>query len=194
MAIRHCFPPQHNPWWVEDRTSPSPPFPPSSYPSQPYLPNPPQPQHQPQYRNSYYPSDAAAPLEPSFASMSISQQQNYPPRPVSAYAPVTTSPPPPGQPRASLQHQHARNASGPRPPSPRQQPTSGPPSLTVPLPTIPNLTAALPAIQRPDRDPSQAVAWVRDVLSLVERAHQLHASSANAPSYARCSVTRAAAP
>lgn len=51
----------------------------------------------------------------------------------------------------------------------------------MPLPTIPALTKALPTIQRPDRDPTQAVPWARDVLSLVERAHQLHSSSANAP-------------
>ncbi|KAE9397679.1 HCP-like protein [Gymnopus androsaceus JB14] len=48
--------------------------------------------------------------------------------------------------------------------------SNDPPSLTAPLPTIPALSAALPTIQNPSHDPALRVAWVRDVLFLVDRA------------------------
>lgn len=48
--------------------------------------------------------------------------------------------------------------------------STGPPSLTAPLPTIPSLTSALPSIQNPSHDPALRIAWVRDVLFLVDRA------------------------
>ncbi len=55
-----------------------------------------------------------------------------------------------------------------------QQPpaTTGPPSLTAPLPTISALQAAQQAIQAPSCDPASKIAWCRDVLSLVNRASQ----------------------
>ncbi|KAI5119311.1 hypothetical protein M0805_004555 [Coniferiporia weirii] len=54
------------------------------------------------------------------------------------------------------------------PPSPPR--SSGPPSLTAPLPTVSSLQSALPSMQSPNADLSSKVAWIRDVLLLVNRA------------------------
>ncbi|KAF8189794.1 hypothetical protein K438DRAFT_1971315 [Mycena galopus ATCC 62051] len=49
-------------------------------------------------------------------------------------------------------------------------------SLTVPLPAIAALTAALPTITSPSHDPALQLAWARDVLFLVDRTPSLSTS------------------
>ncbi|KAH8073806.1 hypothetical protein BXZ70DRAFT_1081194 [Cristinia sonorae] len=166
---RSPLPPPANPsdWspWNINATPAPPPQQFPQYPSQPYPPQ----------RSSYYPPDHQTSVDSAFSNMSLGPNHNpYGPRPTSSYSPPRQHSRPPT-------HNHARTPSGPRAPSPRQQNSSGQPSLTIPLPTIPLLTAALPSIQRPDRDPASSVAWIRDVLGLVERAHQNHLATANAP-------------
>ncbi|TBU41304.1 HCP-like protein [Dichomitus squalens] len=89
---------------------------------------------------------------------------------------------------SSAQHEHQRSLSGsfanltlgPRTSSPLSGPSGardGPPSLTAPLPTLATLSVQQTAIQQPNADPSRKIVWCRDVLSLVDRAQQLHARS-----------------
>ncbi|KAA1472367.1 HCP-like protein [Dentipellis sp. KUC8613] len=59
-------------------------------------------------------------------------------------------------------------------------PTTGPPSLTAPLPTIASLTAALPSIQNPNSSPAPKVAWCRDVFALVDRMQASHSAASAA--------------
>ncbi|KAF7350374.1 hypothetical protein MVEN_01342100 [Mycena venus] len=49
-------------------------------------------------------------------------------------------------------------------------------SLTVPLPSIPALTAALSTVTAPSHDPQLQLAWARDVLFLVDRTPSLSSS------------------
>ncbi|KAJ4485448.1 HCP-like protein [Lentinula aciculospora] len=59
-----------------------------------------------------------------------------------------------------------------------QPPNSNPSSdLTAPLPTIPSLTSAMATVQSPAHDPTLKVAWIRDVLFLVDRAHAMTTGS-----------------
>ncbi len=126
----------------------------------------------------------------SLAALSMSPQpraphQQHQPRTSAAYGP----PPQIAQPSGPSQpsQQHARQYSATRPlnfsksPSPPRQPehTTGPSSLTAPLPTVAMLTAALPSIQQPTSDPVGKVAWCRDVLSLVIRAESVQMSASN---------------
>ncbi|OCH86984.1 hypothetical protein OBBRIDRAFT_760449 [Obba rivulosa] len=57
---------------------------------------------------------------------------------------------------------------------PPQQPanTTGPPMLTAALPTVASLAAHLNSVQQPGFNPAGQIAWIRDVLSLVERSQQ----------------------
>ena len=57
----------------------------------------------------------------------------------------------------------------------------GPPSLTAPLPSLVTLSVQQSTIQGANADPVRQVVWCRDVLSLVDRAQQLH-SRTNATS------------
>ena len=59
--------------------------------------------------------------------------------------------------------------------------SSGPPSLTAPLPTIAGLTRLLPSISQPDYDPIQKVVWCRDVFALVNRAEDAQTGANNNP-------------
>lgn len=52
--------------------------------------------------------------------------------------------------------------------------------LTAPLPTVASLQAALAAVQRPDASPESQIAWIRDVLLLVNRDYAKNCD-ANAP-------------
>lgn len=81
------------------------------------------------------------------------------------------APPPPAQ----------QYPATPQPRSPPRQPahTQGPPSLTAPLPTVAGLAASLQAVQQPNYDPAQKIAWCRDVLALVNRAEALQAPPSN---------------
>ncbi|EIN13641.1 HCP-like protein [Punctularia strigosozonata HHB-11173 SS5] len=81
-----------------------------------------------------------------------------------------------GAPTGQQQPPHHRQPStfstyGPpaKSPSPPRQLSGGAPSLTAPLPAIPTLSAALDTIQNPAHDPTQRIAWCRDVLLLVDR-------------------------
>ncbi|KAJ7487861.1 hypothetical protein FB451DRAFT_728615 [Mycena latifolia] len=69
----------------------------------------------------------------------------------------------------------ARSPS-PMPPPPRlpSPPRDG--QLTVPLPSIQALTAALPTVTSPSHDPALQLAWARDVLFLVDRTPSLSSS------------------
>ncbi|KAJ3721394.1 HCP-like protein [Lentinula guzmanii] len=60
-------------------------------------------------------------------------------------------------------------------PTNTHEPTST--SLTAPLPTIPALQSAMSTIQLPKHDPALKVAWARDVMFLVERAHAMATNS-----------------
>lgn len=75
-----------------------------------------------------------------------------------------------GLPPSSPPHRH-----GPPPQQPAN--TTGPPSLTAPLPTIAGLAALIPSVQQPTFNPASQVAWIRDVLSLVDRSQQQATSS-----------------
>ncbi|KAJ7752451.1 HCP-like protein [Mycena maculata] len=64
----------------------------------------------------------------------------------------------------------AQRAPSPLPPMPMRLPS--PPrdgNLTVPLPSLPALLAALPTVTSPAHDPALQLAWARDVLFLVDR-------------------------
>jgi hypothetical protein len=54
----------------------------------------------------------------------------------------------------------------------QQRDPASPPSLISPLPSIPNLAAALPTIQKSSHDPALKVTWARDVFFLVDRLQQ----------------------
>lgn len=107
--------------------------------------------------------------------------QNYPPQPYSQ-----PPPPPPVQPL----HVRQQSTAVSSPPAGPQNlpPTSGPPSLTAPLPTIAGLTASLPSITQPDFDPIQKVVWCRDALSLVNRAEIAQAAASNPTSVSTADV------
>ena len=81
-----------------------------------------------------------------------------PPPSYNAPPPFTTTSPPP----------MAASARPLTPAAPRPASTAAP-SLTAPLPTIASLQAALPAVESPSADVSSRVAWIRDVLLLVNR-------------------------
>ena len=67
-------------------------------------------------------------------------------------------------------------------PSHRPHSLGGKPSLTAPLPTIPTLESALPSIQSSNADLQSKVAWIRDVLLLVNRSSAAASSSVSASS------------
>ncbi|OBZ65105.1 Chitin synthase regulatory factor 4, partial [Grifola frondosa] len=72
------------------------------------------------------------------------------------------------------QHQPSLSFCQPRVASPPQAAvTTGPPSLTAPLPSVSVLSSQLAVVQQPSYDPARKVVWCRDVLSLVDRAQQL---------------------
>ncbi|KAH8104415.1 hypothetical protein DFH11DRAFT_1733825 [Phellopilus nigrolimitatus] len=78
--------------------------------------------------------------------------------------------PMPGEQTANPRRTRALSTAGP--------PTTQTPSLTATLPTVPSLQSALPAVQLPSADVSSKVAWVRDVLLLVNRASSSASASA----------------
>lgn len=78
----------------------------------------------------------------------------------------------PWAPAGSLQAQ-------PRTPSPMPPRLPSPPrdgSLTVPLPSISALTAAMATVSSPNHDPQLQLAWARDVMFLVDRTPSLSTS------------------
>ncbi|EJD05647.1 uncharacterized protein FOMMEDRAFT_103780 [Fomitiporia mediterranea MF3/22] len=76
----------------------------------------------------------------------------------------TAGPPPNYDPSSFTNPPIPQNSSQPRTSSPPRAP-----SLTAPLPTVSTLQAALPAVQAPNADVGSKVAWIRDVLLLVNR-------------------------
>ncbi|KAI0760006.1 hypothetical protein C8Q74DRAFT_1293305 [Fomes fomentarius] len=104
------------------------------------------------------------------------------------WSPPTSQPIPPSFPTPfapSSPPNHVRSSSSsfsnmnlaPRTSSPLSTPSGardGPPSLTAPVPTLAILSVQQSAIQQPNADPARKIAWSRDVLSLVDRAQQLH--------------------
>ncbi|KAI0716270.1 hypothetical protein C8Q76DRAFT_692038 [Earliella scabrosa] len=147
---------------------------------------------QPMFNNSPYPDSTLAfpPPHPHPISRGPSP---LPPPQGSDWSPW--SPPPPQShpnmpsfpsPYASPPaHTHQKSLSGsfaslnigPRTSSPLSTPSGardGPPSLTAPLPTLAILSVQQSAVQPPNADPARRIAWCRDVLSLVDRAQQLH--------------------
>ncbi|KAI0071872.1 HCP-like protein [Panus rudis PR-1116 ss-1] len=151
-------PPQGSDWspWAGLPPPPPPPPPPPRQESGPYQPS------FPQHDN----------VTSSFASLSLGPQHSSPP-PIVSYSPPRHAASPP---------HHARVPSGPQRYPMAPGVPAAPPSLTAPLPTIPSLTAALSSIQQPNYDPARKIAWAKDVLSLVTRAHQQQqTNSADAP-------------
>ncbi|TFY58573.1 hypothetical protein EVG20_g8092, partial [Dentipellis fragilis] len=156
-----------------------PPYPPPqqpySHPQQPYPPaqQPPYPRHQqPPYPPQQQPQQPYPPP----------QQQPYPPTQQQSYPPLQPRPqsqayPSSQQSRLPTRPMSSGDALGPAmaslalstPVRKVTDPTTGPPSLTAPLPTIASLTAALPSIQNPNSNPAPKVAWCRDVFALVDR-------------------------
>jgi hypothetical protein len=147
---------------------------------------------QAQAYSSPYPGPSYAPQPPplrqedvasSIASLSLgppppSQDYRGPPRSesTSTFQPSSYQPGPP-PPHPHVRHQ---SSSFSAPPLPQQASgPSAPPSLTAPLPTVSGLAALLPAIQQPDYDPAQRVAWCKDVLGLVNRAENSQTVSSN---------------
>ncbi|KAF7300585.1 hypothetical protein HMN09_00943500 [Mycena chlorophos] len=94
---------------------------------------------------------------------------------------TTPSPMPPPQgsnwspwaPAAAIQAGQARTPS-PMPPRLPSPPRDG--SLTVPLPSISALTAAMSTVTSPGHDPQLQLAWARDVMFLVDRTPTLSSS------------------
>ncbi|KAJ7152678.1 HCP-like protein [Mycena crocata] len=64
----------------------------------------------------------------------------------------------------------------PSPLPPARLPSPPRDSLTVPLPALPALNAALPTVTSPAHDPALQLAWARDVLFLVDRTPALASS------------------
>ncbi|KAL5521461.1 hypothetical protein ACEPAF_2209 [Sanghuangporus sanghuang] len=82
----------------------------------------------------------------------------------------TTGPPPPDYNAPRFTMSPPPMNAVPRPLTPAARSTSSAsPSLTAPLPTVASLQAALPAVESPTADVSSRVAWIRDVLLLVNR-------------------------
>ncbi|KAJ7826844.1 hypothetical protein B0H13DRAFT_2120471, partial [Mycena leptocephala] len=95
----------------------------------------------------------------------------------------TPSPLPPPQgadwspwaPAAHQQHQQQARTPSPMPPARLPSPPRDG-SLTVPLPSVSALTAALATVTAPSHDPALQLAWARDVLFLVDRTPALASS------------------
>lgn len=108
----------------------------------------------------------------------------------------TTSSISPGLPLPQIPRARALSTSGPpqnynpydyaSPPQTAPRSSSGQPSLTATLPTIALLLSALPAVQAPNADLPSKIAFIRDVLLLVNRAHT--ASTSNAPASSAASI------
>ncbi|KAJ7429517.1 hypothetical protein B0H11DRAFT_2212154, partial [Mycena galericulata] len=108
-------------------------------------------------------------------SANVNNNNNYPPPPGAQWNPWA----PPGSAPTPVPGLGVNaGAFGGRTPSPMPIPMRlpSPPrdgSLTVPLPSLPALTAALPAVTGPAHDPALQLAWARDVLFLVDRTPEL---------------------
>ncbi len=175
-------PPGWNPWSAGN--TPAPQGYPSPYPGPSYTPQPP-PVSQADVISSIaalslgpQPQDySARPRTSSVSANTYGQHYSQQPAP-----PLPQQSPPPPQPQ-----QYFRQPSAPLPSSaPPQIPsqtniTSGPPSLTAPLPTIAGLASLLPSIRQPDYDPIQKVAWCRDVFALVARAENAQLGATKNP-------------
>ncbi|EMD35255.1 hypothetical protein CERSUDRAFT_116068 [Gelatoporia subvermispora B] len=131
-----------SPWAGTAQPSAAPPYPPGALP-----PN-------QQYRQPR-PQDS---LSNSFAGLSVSGQPRQHRHTGSSTSMSSTYGLPPNSPPQRY---------GPPPQQPAN--TTGPPSLTAPLPTVAGLATHINSIQQPSTNPASQVAWIRDVLSLVER-------------------------
>lgn len=81
-------------------------------------------------------------------------------------------------PAPSRQSSHSSMPRAASVPPPAQKPQQE--NFTAPLPTVTSLQAALKAVQRPDASPESQIAWIRDVLLLVNRDYA-KSCDANAP-------------
>ncbi|KAF5335868.1 hypothetical protein D9757_015163 [Collybiopsis confluens] len=109
----------------------------------------------------------ALPTPPHATSLSPAPTLPYPGASLSASSPMPNRAVSPAPTISAHIHHPAPSSSG------SSIDSNPPPSLTAPLPTIPALTQAMPTIQNPQHDPALRVAWVRDVLFLVDKAHAL---------------------